>query len=342
MQRKLMEGKTRWTFWIFKWLTCLCLAEELLAKEHELSELALERQREEYEKKIKNLEFQGKRLTIKAESQLTCLVNVALSEARGALGWTPHELRLARNTWEKWRKYQFTSLRDQIWGHAVWIKEANAIAMELNKQVEFQFTLLREGVYSPLPSDIPPPQPGQSSLVVEVRDQRHGAIHYWSLSKLRTRLDSMRKLYEAASEPPTPVKSAQSLSRKSSNAGYVEMHGSASAASTPLKEKPFPPEMYDTNQLELDFNQDGSERPQWLRLVGRLKSASMSCLSEAGGRLMSPSNSPISPHVPMSPQVEMAHSAGGMETALFSLLSSSDPFYDRTPWFKVCPCQLSH
>ena len=31
----------------------------------------------------------------------------------------------------------------------------------------------------------------------------------------------------------------------------------------------------------------------------------------------------------------MAHSAGGMETALFSLLSSSDPFYDRTPWFKV-------
>ena len=36
----------------------------------------------------------------------------------------------------------------------------------------------------------------------------------------------------------------------------------------------------------------------------------------------------------MSPQIEMANSAGGMETALFSLLSSSDPFYDRTPWFK--------
>ena len=55
--------------------------------------------------------------------------------------------------------------------------------------------------------------------------------------------------------------------------------------------------------------------------------------SEAGGRLLSPS-SPISPQVPMSPQIEMANSAGGMETALFSLLSSSDPFYDRTPWFK--------
>ena len=142
--------------------------------------------------------------------------------------------------------------------------------------------------------------------MVEVRDQRHGAIHYWSLSKLRTRLDAMRKLYEAASEPPTPVKSsAASLSsRKSSNAGYADMNngGSVSAASTPLKEKPFPPDFYDQSQIELDAH-DGSERPQWLRLVGRLKSASMSCLSEAGGRLMSPSNSPISPHVPMSPQV---------------------------------------
>ena len=146
-----------------------------------MSELALERQKEEYEKKIKNLEFQ---------------VNVALSEARGTLGWTPHETRLAKMSWEKWKKYQFTSLRDQIWGHAVLIKEANAIAMELNKQVEFQFTLLREGVYSPMPSDIPTVQMGQSTLVVEVRDERHGAIHYWSLNKLRSRLDAMRKLYE--------------------------------------------------------------------------------------------------------------------------------------------------
>ena len=115
----------------------------------------MERQKEEYEKKIKNLEFQGP--VLKKLYKIVILtglifrtnsiVNVALSEARGALGWTPNELRLARNTWEKWRKYQFTSLRDQIWGHAVWIKEANAIAMELNKQVEFQFTLLREGVY---------------------------------------------------------------------------------------------------------------------------------------------------------------------------------------------------
>ena len=89
MQRKLFE------------------AEEMLEKEQELSAIALERQREEYERKIKTLEFQ---------------VNIALSEARGALGWTPRELRLAKNCWDKWRRYQFTSLRDAIWGHAVLIK----------------------------------------------------------------------------------------------------------------------------------------------------------------------------------------------------------------------------
>ena len=69
--------------------------------------MALERQKEEYERKIKTLEFQ---------------VNIALSEARGALGWTPRELRLAKLCWDKWKRYQFTSLRDAIWGHAVLIK----------------------------------------------------------------------------------------------------------------------------------------------------------------------------------------------------------------------------
>jgi hypothetical protein len=38
-----------------------------------------------------------------------------------------------------------------------------------------------------MPSDVPAVAPGQSILVVEVRDQRHGAIHYWSLHKLQAR-----------------------------------------------------------------------------------------------------------------------------------------------------------
>lgn len=36
----------------------------------------------------------------------------------------------------KWRCYQFTSLRDLLWGNAIFLKEANAISVELKKKVK--------------------------------------------------------------------------------------------------------------------------------------------------------------------------------------------------------------
>ena len=47
--------------------------------------------------------------------------------------------------------FQFTSLRDDLWGNAVFLKEANAISVELKKRVQFQFVLLTETLYSPMP-----------------------------------------------------------------------------------------------------------------------------------------------------------------------------------------------
>lgn len=35
----------------------------------------------------------------------------------------------------KWKCYQFTSLRDLLWGNAIFLKEANAISVELKKKV---------------------------------------------------------------------------------------------------------------------------------------------------------------------------------------------------------------
>ena len=82
-------------------------------------------------------------------------------------------------------------------------------------------------------TDVPVTAPGQSILVVEVRDERHGAIHYWSLNKLRARLDGMRKMYEAASEPLSPSKhSSRSISRKSSVGTDLNM---SSPFGTPMR-----------------------------------------------------------------------------------------------------------
>ncbi len=103
----------------------------------------------------------------------------------------------------KWRYHQFTSLRDDLWGNAIFLKEANAISVELKKRVQFQFTLLTDTLYSPLPPDLENiannsltngteddfgtagPPPSRTIVAVEVTDTKNGATHYWSLEKLR-------------------------------------------------------------------------------------------------------------------------------------------------------------
>lgn len=119
----------------------------------------------------------------------------------------------------KWKYYQFTSLRDLLWGNAIFLKEANAISVELKKkvrpmggarrwtmgrsihplfvlqlQVQFQFVLLTDTLYSPLPPDLLPLEASKDReirhfprtiVAVEVQDQKNGATHYWTLEKLR-------------------------------------------------------------------------------------------------------------------------------------------------------------
>lgn len=61
-------------------------------------------------------------------------------------------------------------------------------------QVQFQFVLLTDTLYSPLPPDLLPsdvtkerekiPFP-RTIVAVEVQDQKNGATHYWTLAKLR-------------------------------------------------------------------------------------------------------------------------------------------------------------
>lgn len=53
--------------------------------------------------------------------------------------WTVRETELALWAFRKWRFYQFTSLRDQLWGNAIFLKEANAISVELKKKACFFF-----------------------------------------------------------------------------------------------------------------------------------------------------------------------------------------------------------
>ncbi|XP_032596793.1 kinesin-like protein unc-104 isoform X14 [Drosophila grimshawi] len=140
--------------------------------------------------------------------------------------WTAREAGLAAWAFRKWRYHQFTSLRDDLWGNAIFLKEANAISVELKKKVQFQFTLLTDTLYSPLPpelaSSVTPTQPddeygappvSKTLVAVEVTDTKNGATHYWSLEKLRQRLELMREMYhnEAELSPTSPDYNVESL-----------------------------------------------------------------------------------------------------------------------------------
>lgn len=55
--------------------------------------------------------------------------------------WTEKEKQVAAWAFRKWKYHQFTSLRDDLWGNAIFLKEANAISVELSKKVHFNHSL---------------------------------------------------------------------------------------------------------------------------------------------------------------------------------------------------------
>ncbi|XP_059198091.1 kinesin-like protein KIF1A isoform X7 [Centropristis striata] len=177
--------------------------EDQYRKEREEANNLLEQQRLDYESKLEALQKQVDRYYPEVPEDE--------EEPEEEVQWTERERELAVWSFRKWRCYQFTSLRDLLWGNAIFLKEANAISVELKKKVQFQFVLLTDTLYSPLPPDLLPPEATKDRekrhfprtiVAVEVQDQKNGATHYWTLEKLRQRLDLMREMYDRAADVP--------------------------------------------------------------------------------------------------------------------------------------------
>ncbi|XP_029676329.1 kinesin-like protein unc-104 isoform X1 [Formica exsecta] len=200
----------------------LLVLEEQFRKEKEEADQLFEEQRKSYEARIDALQRQVEEqsMTMSMYSSYTpedfnnieedIFVN-PLFDAES--NWTEREFQLAAWAFRKWKYHQFTSLRDDLWGNAIFLKEANAISVELKKKVQFQFTLLTDTLYSPLPPDLLPVMDDEDEderpfprtiVAVEVQDTKNGATHYWTLDKLRQRLELMRHVYNEDSSPSTP------------------------------------------------------------------------------------------------------------------------------------------
>ncbi|XP_053683877.1 kinesin-like protein unc-104 isoform X2 [Sabethes cyaneus] len=215
----------------------LCALEEQYKREKRAADQEFEEQRKTYEARIDALQKQVEEqsMTMSMYSSYSpedfhqeedIFVNPLFESC-----WTAREAGLAAWAFRKWRFHQFTSLRDDLWGNAIFLKEANAISVELKKKVQFQFTLLTDTLYSPLPPELTPspliggaltngqedefgqaPVP-RTIVAVEVTDTKNGATHHWSLEKLRQRLELMREMYhnEAELSPTSPDYNVESL-----------------------------------------------------------------------------------------------------------------------------------
>ncbi|XP_054705326.1 kinesin-like protein KIF1B isoform X4 [Grus americana] len=210
--------------------------EILYKKEKEEADLLLEQQRLDYESKLQALQKQVETRSLAAET-------TEEEEEEEEVPWTRHEYELAQWAFRKWKFHQFTSLRDQLWGNAVYLKEANAISVELKKKVQFQFVLLTDTLYSPLPPELLPtelektrdnrPFP-RTVVAVEVQDLKNGATHYWSLEKLKQRLDLMREMYDRAGEMASNTQDESEGTMTGSDPFYDRFHWFKLVGSSPI------------------------------------------------------------------------------------------------------------
>ncbi|XP_006785589.1 kinesin-like protein KIF1B isoform X4 [Neolamprologus brichardi] len=290
--------------------------EILYKKEKEEADQLLEQQRLVYESKLQELQKQVETRSLIAE---TPDEEELEEEEEEEVPWTQHEFELAQWAFRKWRYHQFTSLRDQLWGNAVYLKEANAISVELKKKVQFQFVLLTDTPYSPLPPELLPPEPEKDRdprpfprtvVAVEVQDLKNGATHYWSLEKLKQRLDQMRAMYDRAGEMASTHQEDCEGTLTGNDPFYDRFHWFKLVGSSPI------------------FHGCVNEH-----LADRTPSPTFSTTDSEITEMADERQSEMSDLIDDEAFVDDTSSDAGTEEGSDIFSDGQDPFYDRSPWF---------
>nr|XP_020637861.1 kinesin-like protein KIF1B isoform X9 [Pogona vitticeps] len=289
--------------------------EILYKKEKEEADLLLEQQRLDYESKLQALQKQVETRSLAAETT----EEEEEEEEEEEVPWTQREYDLAQWAFRKWKFHQFTSLRDQLWGNAVYLKEGNAISVELKKKVQFQFVLLTDTLYSPLPPELLPPEMEKTPeecrpfprtvVAVEVQDLKNGATHYWSLEKLKQRLELMREMYDRAGEMASNTQEEGESTMTGSDPFYDRFHWFKLVGSSPI------------------FHGCVNER-----LADRTPSPTFSTADSDLTELADEQQDQMEDFDDEA-YVDDTGSDVGTEEGSDLFNDGHDPFYDRSPWF---------
>ncbi|XP_031701662.1 kinesin-like protein KIF1B isoform X5 [Anarrhichthys ocellatus] len=291
--------------------------EILYKKEKEEADQLLEQQRLVYESKLQELQKQVETISLVAETPDE--EELEEDEEEEEVPWTQHEFDLAQWAFRKWRYHQFTSLRDQLWGNAVYLKEANAISVELKKKVQFQFVLLTDTQYSPVPPELLSPESEKERdsrpfprtvVAVEVQDLKNGATHYWSLDKLKQRLEQMREMYDRAGEMASANQEDGDGTMTGNDPFYDRFHWFKLVGSAPI------------------FHGCVNEH-----LVDRTPSPTFSTTDSEITELADERQSEMSDLIDDEAFVDDTSSDAGTEEGSDIFSDGQDPFYDRSPWF---------
>ncbi|CAF0990027.1 unnamed protein product [Adineta steineri] len=313
----------------------LVTMEELFKREKEEADRLLREQKLEYETKIVELQKQVMETSM-SQSMLSSIlsssgfvdtstfishplqqdINEDEHDTLSYCSWSEQDYQLASWAWKKWRYHQMTSLRDYsnriqpiwlikdlLWGNSVYLKEANAISVELHKRVQFQFVLLTDTLYSPLPADLcSSPTSSQRTIVaVEVQDLKNGAVHYWTLEKFRSRLEIMRHIYNCEQISIPRAISCNDMTDSSSQHIVMTSDTRNSSFDDSI---PTP-----TVKGQFDFSSKSRQRLELMRE-------------------MYTNEADVSPTSPDRNQESIT--SGDSSTTHMQ----ADPFYDRFPWFR--------
>lgn len=200
----------------------------------------LERQKEEYQEKLKAAEeahveyeeikaekakMQERLASAKKEMQEELekqrqefeirLEEITLSPPKSrdpVDGLTAREKKLARSTIDHWRKRRYVRMAESILQHAATLKEAQIMSNEMEKSVVFQFTIVDEGhtfqsSYDLVLNGISAEDDEFLDMArkpcvgVRVMDFETKVVHLWSLEKLQNRVGQMRQIYQYLDRP---------------------------------------------------------------------------------------------------------------------------------------------
>ncbi|KAI5796634.1 putative kinesin [Geopyxis carbonaria] len=125
---------------------------------------------------------------------------------------TDSQARLVRSFVDHWRQRKYVRMAESILQHAATLKEAQIMSNEMEKSVVFQFTIVDEGHTFASSYDLVLnvistegdeflEMAKKPCVGVRVMDFHAEVVHLWSLEKLQNRVRQMRQIYQYLDRP---------------------------------------------------------------------------------------------------------------------------------------------